>query len=311
MKYLACGNIMSDRVLNPGETVPSPRRMGGPAFYALSGIKLWEDSVKLVTHTGADWVEDYEKWMDANHISKESVRVDADHVSTYQLAYNEFGKYIREKSFSVYGDQAMGYLKTHPEDIAKAAGADTVAFYKAEGADRVVWEKLTRMKKELGLKMMWELECFNSGAVLEKVLEVMPNAEAWSLNHTEAAFLFGIDKDDDMSMIRRLQELPITFTFYRVGKKGAYSITKDGAWFCPSIDVAPYVDQTGCGNSSTGAAGYAYFAGHTPEEIVVMANITSGFNCAQFGPNPLITPEIRQKALALVQEYLPQVVKVC
>ena len=42
-----------------------------------------------------------------------------------------------------------------------------------------------------------------------------------------------------------------------------------------------------------------------------MANITSGFNCAQFGPNPLITPEIRQKALALVQEYLPQVVKVC
>lgn len=91
MKYLACGNIMSDRILNPGETVPSPRRMGGPAFYALSGIKLWEDSVKLVTHTGADWVEDYEKWMDANHISKESVRVDADHVSTYQLAYNEFG----------------------------------------------------------------------------------------------------------------------------------------------------------------------------------------------------------------------------
>lgn len=86
-EYLACGNIMSDYVINPGTEVRSERHTGGPAFYALSGIKLWEDNVKLVTRTGADWTEDYEKWMDLNHISKESVKVDASNVSTYQLAY--------------------------------------------------------------------------------------------------------------------------------------------------------------------------------------------------------------------------------
>lgn len=309
-KYLACGNIMSDYIINPGSEVRSEKHMGGPAFYALSGIRLWEDSVKLVARTGADWTEDYEKWMDANRISKESVKVDAEHVTTYQIAYDINGKAIREKSYSFYGDQAMGYLKTHPCDIEAALGADTIGIYKAEGADRVVWNQLGGLKKRYGLKIMWELECFDSGKDLERLTEAMPLADAWSLNHTEAAFLFGIPKEDDMAMLRRLQGLPIPCTFYRVGKRGAYVVTPAEAYFCEAIDVAPYIDQTGCGNSSTGAFGYAVFAGHTLREALVMANITSGFNCAQFGPAPFISEEVRRRAKALLEEYLPKVKRV-
>lgn len=309
-KYLACGNIMSDYIINPGSAVRSERHMGGPALYALSGMKLWEDSVKLVTRTGADWTEDYEKWLDANRISKESVKVDAEHVTAYQIAYDIHGKAIREKSYSFYGDQAMGYLKTHPCDMEEALGADTVGIYKAEGADRVVWRQLSDLKKRYGFKIMWELECFDSGSDLERITEALPHADAWSLNNTEAAFLFGIPKEDDLAMLRRLQRLPVSCTFYRVGKRGAYAVTPAQAYFCEAIDTAPYADQTGCGNSSTGAFGYALFAGHTIQEALVMANITSGFNCAQFGPTPLITKEVRARAAALLQEYLPAVKKV-
>ena len=309
-KYLACGNIMSDYIINPGSDARSERHMGGPALYALSGIKLWEDDVKLVTRTGADWTEDYEMWMDANQISKESVKVDAEHVTTYQIAYDIDGKPIREKSYSFYGDQAMGYLKTHPLDIEAALGADTVGIYKAEGADREVWRKLGDLKKHYGFKLMWELECFNSGRDLERILEAMPYTDAWSLNHTEAAFLLGIPKEDDLAMLRRLQGLPAACTFYRVGKRGAYAVTRTEAYYCEAIDVAPYMDQTGCGNSSTGAFGYALFSGHSLKEALVMANITSGFNCAQFGPVPLVTGEIRTRAKALLEEYLPKVEKV-
>lgn len=309
-KYLACGNIMSDYIINPGSDVRSERHMGGPAFYALSGIKLWEDDVKLVTRTGADWTEDYEKWMDANRISKESVKVDAEHVTTYQIAYDIHGKAIREKSYSFYGDQAMGYLKTHPCDIEAALGADTAGIYKAEGADRVVWKQLGELKKRHGFKVMWELEFFHTGSDPERIAEAMPYADAWSLNHTEAAFLFGIPGEDDLAMLRKLQSLPIPCTFYRVGKRGAYAVTPLEAYFCEAIDTAPYVDQTGCGNSSTGAFGYALFAGCSLREALVMANVTSGFNCAQFGPVPLVTEEIRARAKALAAEYLPAVKKV-
>ena len=309
VNYLSCGNIMSDVIVQPnGEK--STRHMGGPAFFALSGIKLWNDDCKLVTHTGADWAEDYELWMDANQVPKDSVRIDAEHVTCYQITYDDNGRSIKEKSFSVYGDECMGYLKTHPRDIEKALTADIKGIYMAQGADRVVWRQMMELKKKFGFKFMWELEHFNTGRDVNKVLEVLPGADAWSLNHFEASELFGIPRQDDEAILRKLQSLPVDFTFYRAGKRGAFAVTKDGAWFCPSIDIGPYVDQTGCGNCSTGAAMYALFSGHSPAEVVVMANIASGYNCLQYGPYPLYTAEVRAQAQQVKQELLKKVEKV-
>lgn len=309
--YLSCGNIMSDIIVQPsGEK--STRHMGGPAFFALSGIRLWEDDCALVTHTGADWSEDYEKWLDAHHLSKAGVRVDAEHVTCYQITYDENGRGVPDpqKSFSFYGDEAMGYLKTHPSDIKKNLTPGVKGLYMAQGADRVVWRQLAALKEEFHFKMMWELEYFNTGKDLDRVLEALPLADAWSLNHTEASGLFGIPIADDEKMLRRLQELSVPYTFYRVGKRGAFLVSKDGAWFCESIDIGPYVDQTGCGNSSTGAMMYALFSGHTPQEALVMANLASGYNCLQYGPYPLYTDEVRRQALGLRGEYLKKVKQV-
>lgn len=190
--YLSCGNIMSDIIVQPsGEK--STRHMCGPAFFALSGIRLWEDDCALVTHTGADWSEDYEKWLDAHHLSKAGVRVDAEHVTCYQITYDENGRGVPDpqKSFSFYGDEAMGYLKTHPSDIKKNLTPGVKGLYMAQGADRVVWRQLAALKEEFHFKMMWELEYFNTGKDLNRVLEALPLADAWSLNHTEASGLFG------------------------------------------------------------------------------------------------------------------------
>ena len=42
IEYLACGNIMSDQVEHEDGTF-SPWHIGGPALYALAGIRLWTD----------------------------------------------------------------------------------------------------------------------------------------------------------------------------------------------------------------------------------------------------------------------------
>ena len=299
---------MSDIIIQPnGEK--SSRHMGGPAFFALSGVRLWTDDCLLAAGTGADYAQDYGPWMDLHGIPREHIRTEAEHVSCYQIAYREDGTSDPRHTFSFYGDENMGYLKTHPRHLEPALkGARGV--YMAQGADRVVWRQLAELRERYGFRLMWELEYFNSGKDLERVLEAMAAADGWSLNHNEAAGLLGIDRENDEAMLDSLQRLPVPFTFYRVGKRGAFAVTPEEAYFCPSVEAGPYVDQTGCGNCSTGAAMYGLAAGQTPAEILVTANVAAGFNCLQYGVFPHYTPQVREKALRLKEEYLGKVVRV-
>ena len=82
IEYLACGNIMSDRI-EDREGNLSEWNMGGPAFYALSGMRIWTKDCKLVCKTGADYADTYGKWMDANGVTRESVREELEHVRNY------------------------------------------------------------------------------------------------------------------------------------------------------------------------------------------------------------------------------------
>ena len=79
-EYLACGNIMSDRIERQDGSF-SEWNMGGPAFFALSGIRLWTKACKLVCRTGEDYAPTYGRWMDANGVSRESVQVEAENVT--------------------------------------------------------------------------------------------------------------------------------------------------------------------------------------------------------------------------------------
>ena len=73
IEYLACGNIMSDIVENAQGEV-SPIHIGGPAMYALAGIRMWTKNCKLVAQAGEDYRNTYGRWMDDNlsliHISE-------------------------------------------------------------------------------------------------------------------------------------------------------------------------------------------------------------------------------------------------
>lgn len=307
IEYLACGNCMSDEIIQPnGER--STRHMGGPAFFALSGIRLWTKNVKLVCRTGADFYDTYGVWLKENGLTDESVRVDCDNMSCYVIQYDENGTGIGGKSY--YGDENLGYIKTHPEDIDEACGPDVKGIYFATGAELVVWDKLEQVKKKHGYKMMWELEYFNSGKDFERLKKVAHIPEMWSLNNKEAAEMFGRDPKDDLYLIQKVQELTNELCLYRVGHRGAYAVTKEHAYYLPPAAVFPYVDQTGCGNCSTGAAMYAHASGCTPEETVVIANISAAYNVAQYGVFPLVTDEEMARAQKVKQELLSKVEQV-
>lgn len=305
ISYMACGNIMSDRIQGLDGSY-SEWNMGGPAFYALSGIRLWTPEVKLVCKTGADYAGSYGKWMDQNGVSRESVRVEMEHHTRFTLSYNPDGSFTPVPSYSM---EHLGFLKTHADDIDEAAqGYSIKGIYMAHCLDRVIWENLRRVKEKHGFRIMWEIEyagAYRKAAgisreeVRDRVKHVLETADAWSLNCNEAADLFDLPREDDAAIINELQKLPTAFTFYRVGSRGSYAVTPTNAYFCPSLlPAGPAVDPTGCGNCSTGTAGYAYFAGYHPAMVAAMANVSAGFNVAQRGPYR----QYNEQTLALAKE---------
>ena len=297
IEYLACGNIMSDRIENPDGTY-SEWNMGGPAFYALTGIRTWTPDVKLVCKTGADFADTYGKWMERNHVSMESVRYEVESHTRFTLGYHADGSFRAVPSFS---QEHLGFLKTHADDIDEACqGYNIKGMYMAHNLDSVVWDNLRKVKEKHGFKIMWEIEYSaalrekHNGrqAVIDKIKSVMEVADAWSLNHNEASDLFDLPREDDAAIINELQKLPVEFCFYRVGERGSWAVTPTNAYFCPVITpFGPSVDPTGCGNCSTGTAGYAYFDGNHPAMVAAMANVSAGFNAAQRGPYMHYTPE--------------------
>lgn len=105
-------------------------------------------------------------------------------------------------------------------------------------------------------------------------------------------------------------ELPFAFTLLRVGKRGAYAVTPQGVWFCPSVDPAgPTVDATGCGNCSTAVAGLGFPMGCDPAMSLVMGTVAAGYTAMQMGPIPPVTDERMEQAATLCAQLYPQVVK--
>lgn len=298
--YLSCGNIMLD-VVERDDGSLSPVQIGGPALYALAGIRTFTGDCRLVSQIGQDHAEDCGGWLDENGITRASMRIAAQYSNLHLIHHQADGSYTWR---SRYGAQLLGYLKTTPEHIDAASDETTKGVYLAQNTDLVFWRSLYEIKKKKGFQVMWELEVprAEDGIAedkLERVLRVLPYVDMWSLNRAEAAFLFDIPSTEEAQLVRRLQALPVRRTFFRVGEKGAYLVTPEAAYFCPAVTVGRLVDPLGCGNCSTGAMLYGLASGSTPQRAIAMANVAAGFNAAQYGPVPRFTEGVMEQARAL------------
>ena len=190
-------------------------------------------------------------------------------------------------------------MKTSPQDFAAMTSADTKGIYLAQNCDKVFWDQLGKVKERDGFKIMWEIEGPSAQKeFLDKVIYACRYVDIFSINIQEAQHLF--DVEGDQACIENLQKLPVDVTLFRVGERGAYVVTPDSAYLLAPAP-GPVVDPTGCGNTSTGAALYAYAEGYDPLMIGVIANVASGQNIRQFGVIPDFGA-VRQEAEAQVKE---------
>ncbi len=261
--------------------------IGGPATFAYSGVKLWTDSVLQCSRVGEDYHTLFDPWIEKNGIDTRGLKVVCERCNHSHLRYNADGTYGADE-FSYQGlrtdwMQDMGYMKTSPEQLGAFTGQGGVkGIYMAQNCDRIYWDQLAALKERDGFKIMWEIEGPSAyKEFLDQVIYACRTADILSINIQEAQNLFGVDGDE--ACIRELQKLPVDMTLFRVGERGLYSVTPDRAFYLPPAPSDKVVDPTGCGNTSTGAALYAYGEGYDPLMVGIMANCASAQNIRQFG----------------------------
>jgi len=289
MDYIAAGNVMIDTVRFADGTVSNRNHLGGPATFAYSGIRLWTDSVMQVSNVGEDCRPLLDPWVAKNNIITDGIKVKCDHSNHSFLVYNEDGTYRSDETVERFRSdwiQDFGYMKTSPEEIGEfTRGRNVKGIYIAQNVDYVFWRKLSEIKRRDGFKIMWEIEGPSSyKKYMPAVLNALEATDIFSINIQEARNLFDAQTQEDC--IEQIKKLPVDVTLFRVGKKGLYTISGGKAYFHQSAPVDKEIDPTGCGNTSTGAALYAYCEGKDAIMIGIMANVASAQNIRQFGVIP-------------------------
>ncbi len=289
MDYVIAGNVMIDVVRFSDGTSSNRSHIGGPATFAYSGVRVWTDSVIQVSNVGEDYHTVFDPWIEKNGVITDGLKVKCDFSNHSYLIYNEDGTYHSDQNVEHFRSdwfQDFGYLKTTPEEIGRfTQGQNVKGIYLAQNCDSVYWRKLKEMKQRDGFKVMWEIEEPSSyKKFMPLVLNAMESVDIFSINLNEAKTLFNVKTEEDC--IEHLKHLPVEMTLFRVGKKGLYTICGHKAYFLPSAPTDIEKDPTGCGNTSTGSALYAYCEGKDAIMVGIMANVASGINIRQFGVIP-------------------------
>ena len=306
--YIIAGNVMLDKVIFLDGSESGREHIGGPATFAYSGVRIWTDSVMQCSNLGADYETLFNPWLMENSIETAGLKVVCDrcnhsimHFTDKSGAYAGPMQYKEsEEEHWLKNDawQDFGYMKTKPEEIeAFTKGCNVKGVYVAQNADRIFWKKLGVIKKRDGFKLMWEIESpWSFKHYLHDIQEICSdNVDVFSINIEEAEHLF--DCKGDEACIRGLQELDVDMTLFRVGNRGLHVVTREKTIHLKPAP-GPIVDPTGCGNTSTGAALYAYAQGMDPLMVGIMANVASSQNIRQYGIIPNFS-SIREESLQL------------
>lgn len=317
--YIAAGNVMLDTVRFLDGSQSDRESIGGPATFAYSGIRIWTDSVMQCSNLGADYEPHFAPWLRKNQVETAGYKIICDRCNHSYLVYQDVqGGYAKLEEHSpeeaedegrkwLQNDawQDFGYMKTTPEQIgAFTKGRHVKGVYLAQNADRTFWKILREVKIRDGFKLMWEIEApWAQKHYLPDIMEICEDVDVFSINIAEAQRLLEVEGEE--ACIKGLQALPVDITLFRVGERGLYVVTPAEAIYLPPAKFGDLVDPTGCGNTSTGAALYAYAEGHDPLTVGIMANIASAQNIRQYGIIPDFAA-VREESYKLAEKLYEQ-----
>jgi sugar/nucleoside kinase (ribokinase family) len=291
MKYLVVSTAVLDIIVLPNGITQNPV-LGGAGIYALSGIKVWHDDVKIITGIGEDFLASPGEWFARNNLTTSGLIIKDKHTPRTTIHYFDDGERVEAP---VYGADHYHRLMASAADVSDHCAADTVGVYVFRDTAPEFWQALIGLKAKYHFKLMWELNASVAAPErLPEVIAVLNHCDIFSLNKQEALTLFSVNRIEDA--ITNLQSLRRPLVYFRIGEAGAYIITPENHHHIPPVPNVHVVDPTGAGNSSSGAVLVGYCQGQGPVTIGTMGAISAAYCLAQYGPPRLLDNSVRRQA---------------
>lgn len=308
MEYIAYGAVITNRLLYTDNTCISDI-MGGSGLYSFSALRLCTPKSMLLAGVGKDFEDYYGPWLDRNRCCKDGFRQVVEKTTYNELVYAPDGTYVE---YSIYGPEYEA------ENLPKTllTGQDLLPFLDdAKGVcvnvamDDAFSETLLEAKKKHPFRVMWEVPASAvselSGIFAKEgfpgLKRRLRGIDLFSANRPESFEIFGVSTVEEA--IAAFQKLGIP-CYYRVGTKGAYMIEGESAAHVPMISLVPReqeIDPTGCGNSSTAAAMWAYCEGFDLLKSCIVGNVIAAYNVRQYGPYPDLGANAHREMMAHVE----------
>lgn len=298
MKYIVQSTAVWDTITVPQNegVVNAP---GGAGFYALAGMKVWDDDVLIVTGTGADYLRNFGNWYHRNAIKTDGLLTKDDKTPRTFVQYDALGERVEKASF---GAEHYSKIEATPEEIEPFC-KDCLGMYIFKNTDPCYWSGILPIKVKYGFQISWEIAA--DAAVFEclpAVRRIAEQVEMFSINMTEAQNLLSVNKLDDM--IRGFLKWNVSLIYLRMGSRGVCVIKDGEVTLVPSVQSLDVVDTTGGGNSSTGGAFIGFCRGYDPEVIGAMGNVSASFCIEQWGTPDVMDVQLRMKAHKRLQDII-------
>lgn len=300
VSYVVSGAIIVDNIIPYGETKPVAVQLGGGAMYALTGIKLWDDSVVVAAAAGEDFHALYGAWMANNGLSAEGIDVVADKTYQTHLTYLKNGTYKSPSKPMTSTEKALLYLSMPRLQPFFHRGLKGV--HLLTHGDAAFFAELDGFRRQYGFKVGFEwAPDLSTPRLREQLDDVVRRIDYFSISLVELSALYPEIRDaqDALAFLEALN-CP---TLFRMGTDGAYFICDHEAHFSPMVSAFGEQDPTGCGNTSTSAAFWAFCEGKPPLECSMIGAVTASLNAGTKGLMNFAR-EQREQCRELVQQLI-------
>ncbi|MGI5887981.1 MAG: carbohydrate kinase family protein [Oscillospiraceae bacterium] len=309
-KYIVTGTSLVNNI----EYVDGRRitaLLGGCGFYAYTGLKMVEDSSLYVSVVGKDYKKYHGRWLEENGSSDEGLVIEGETTPQTLLKYMPNGDY---SDVPVKLNEDGSFTKLSDENFTKPNSLTSADIEKhLEGVKGLYlfgpWRHgigdrpgTREMREKYGYKVMWEVTPWKDSSFHDEFMDTLQYCDIYSFNERESFDYLSVENEEEA--IKVIQEIGKP-CFYRDGIKGSYMVTKDKVEFVPIIHAVSKdreVDPTGCGNSSTAAAMWAFCEGYSERMIAAIGNAVAAYNCMQYGPYPSVTPEMRKNLMDIARK---------
>lgn len=221
-----------------------PDTLGGAATYAAIAARLWWDEVAIVAGVGTDFEEVTGGTLAAFGLRDEGHLRRGPHTIQSRLVYRADGSRTETPA---HGADHFASLQVLPGDVPESLrpAAGTYVF---RDLDMPYWTSLKAIRDELGV-MLWEVQDDDIAGRWREIASLMPLADIFSCNQSEARSLFGAAEPGNIC--DAILDSGATVALLRMGRQGALVATRS-ARFRVSPPASDVVDVTGGGNAFCG-----------------------------------------------------------